>query len=80
MTDSEFVQRVKRLSDMSSDYLEEEKKELALLICVACDTEERTGQIEDFLSKDGITFEMLIDFVESVLPDVEIVEDETEDE
>ena len=76
MTDSEFVQRVKRLSDMSSDYSEEEKKELELLICAACDTEERTGQIEEFLLKDGITFEMLIDFVESVLPDVEIVEDD----
>ena len=55
---------------------EEEKKELALLICAACDTEERTGQIEEFLLKDGITFEMLIDFVESVLPDVEIAEDD----
>ena len=79
MNDLEFVQRVKELAN-ASDYSKEEKKELMLLICAACDTEERTSKIEDFLSKDGINFEMLIDFVESILPEVEIVDDDEIDD
>ncbi len=78
MTDEEFAARLKALAKMS-DMDKEEKKENKLFIAAACDTEERDNLICEYLMKDGITFESLIDYVDSISPRVEIVDDDDYD-
>lgn len=75
MNDEEFVTRVKLLAN-ASDMDIRDKKRYSLLVAYACDTEEHERLINDYLQKDGITFRSLIDYVCSILPPVEIVEDE----
>lgn len=75
MTDQFFASRVKMLYDECS-LPKEEKKSLALLAAYACDTEEHEKAITDYLKKDGITLISLRDFIFSITPDVEIVDDE----
>lgn len=51
-----------------------------LFVAYACDIEERDFLIREYLMQDGITFESLIDYVDSITPRVEIVDDEEYDE
>lgn len=77
MSDEEFAARVKSLADASNMDIRD-KKCYSLFVAYACDTEEHEQRINDYLQKDGITFRSLIDFVCSILPPVEIVDDEEE--
>lgn len=77
MTDLEFVERLKYISD-KSDLDKETKKEYGLLICAACDSVKHQNLIEAYMQKDGITFESLSDYVLSIMPPVEIVDDDEE--
>lgn len=77
MNDEDFVARVKSLADVS-DMDIRDKKRYSLFVAYACDTEKHEHLINEYLQKDGITFQSLIDYVCSILPPVEIVDDETE--
>lgn len=75
MSDSEFVTKVKEISDKSPLDLET-RKEYGLLVCAACETDERQELIEEYMQKDDVTLEKLFKYVLSLLPDVEIVDDD----
>lgn len=74
MSDKEFAARVKRLADMS-DMSNDDKKNFSLLVAYACDTEEHEKKVCNYLEKDGISFKSLIDYVTSILPPIDIVDD-----
>lgn len=74
MNDEEFVARVKSLAD-ASDMDIRDKKCYSLFVAYACDTEEHERLINDYLQKDDISFRSLIDYVCSILPPVEIVDE-----
>ena len=73
--DEEFVSRVKSLAD-ASDMNIRDKKCYSIFVTYACDTDEHERLINDYLQKDGITFRSLIDYVYSILPPVEIADNE----
>lgn len=75
MTDSAFVSRLKQISD-KSDLDEETKKEYGLFICAACDSYEHQNLIEIYMSKDGVTFKSLFDYVLSIMPPIEFADEE----
>lgn len=77
MKANEFAVKVKEIAD-KSDLDKEIKKDYALFIAAACDSDEHQNLIEEYMQKDGITLESLFDYVLSIMPPVEIVDDEEE--
>lgn len=60
---------------------EEESEDMARWIIYACDTEKHEQLICEYLQKDNITLESAVDYVISISPPLEIVDDdEDEDE
>lgn len=74
MTDKDFVERLKIIAD-KSNLSANEKKEKMLLIAYACDTEEHERLITEKLKKDGNTLESLTEYVLSILPPIEFVDE-----
>ena len=77
MTDKKFVEKLKVIAD-ESEVSENEKKEKMLLIAYACDTEEHERLITEKLKKDGNTLESLTEYVLSILPPIEFVNEDEE--
>lgn len=75
MTDEEFAALLKNIAD-KSDLDKDTKKEYCLLIAAACDNKQHESLIVNKLKRDGITFEALFEYAVSILPPVEIVDDE----
>ena len=75
--DEEFAKKIKMLADKSK-FNDEDKKGFALFIAYACDTKENKKKIYEYLNKDGITFQSLIDYAIAISPSsqTEIVDDE----
>lgn len=75
MNANEFAVKVKEIAD-KSDLDNEIKKDYALFIAAACDSDEHKNLIEAYMQKDGVTLNSLFEYVISIMPPVEIVDDE----
>lgn len=75
MTTEELCKKVKELYNKCT-LPKDEKKDLAMIIAVCCDTDEHEKQISDYLEKDDITLESTVDYILSISPPLEIVDDD----
>jgi len=79
MSDEEFCQRVKELCKKCT-LPKDEKKDLAMWLAVCCDTEEHERILCEYLQRDDITLESAVNYINSFLPPVEIVDDDEMEE
>lgn len=79
ISDHELVTRAIALADMS-DMDEEDRETYVVFVAAACNTKERKQLIKDYLQRDDISFQSLIDYVSSIVHRVVIVDDDELDE